>query len=154
LPADPAERRSFHGRSFLHIPAGSRRLRSGPLDRRRQDGYAADRSPATRNQAVASAGALHGQRDLDESFSGTVAAASAIQLADGSGYFWFFSSEDVDLTIKMVGFDPPFWFFAASGTDVLFTINVTDTWLNRTVTYQNPSGVNQNILDFTSFGPP
>jgi hypothetical protein len=87
-------------------------------------------------------------------FSGAVAAASAVQLADGSGYFWFFGAEDVDLTIKMIGLNPTFWFFAASGTDVLFTINVTDTWLNRTVTYLSPSGVNRNILDFTSFGPP
>lgn len=87
-------------------------------------------------------------------FSGAVAAASAIQLADGSGYFWFFSAEDVDLTIKMVGLDPIFWFFAASGTDVLFTINVTDILLNWTVTYPNPAGVNRNILDFTSFATP
>jgi hypothetical protein len=86
-------------------------------------------------------------------YSGAVSAASAVQLADGSGFFWFFSAEDVDLTVKMIGLNPTFWFFAASGTDEQFTINVTDTSLNRTVIYQSPSGVNRNILDFTSFGP-
>ena len=84
-------------------------------------------------------------------FSGTFASANAVQLSDGSGYFWFFSAEDVDLTVKMLGLNPPFWFFASSGTNVQFTITVTDTWLSRTVTYKNPAGVNQNILDFTSF---
>ncbi len=84
-------------------------------------------------------------------FSGAATAASAVQLADASGYFWFFSSADVDLTVKMVGADPTFWFFAASGTDEQFTITVTDTFLNRTTTYSNPSGVNRNIIDFFSF---
>jgi hypothetical protein len=84
-------------------------------------------------------------------FNGVVTAASAVQLADASGYFWFFSAGDVDLTIKMVGVDPTFWFFAASGTDEQFTIDVTDTILNRTVTYLSPSGINRNIVDFASF---
>jgi hypothetical protein len=83
------------------------------------------------------------------------AAARAVQLSDGSGYFWFFDAEDVDLTIKMIGplaTDLSYWFFASSGTSMQFNITVTDTWLGRTVTYQNPAGLNQNILDFTSFG--
>ena len=87
-------------------------------------------------------------------FSGAVASASAVQLADGSGYFWFFSAEDVDLTIKMIGLNAPFWFFASSGTDAEFTITVNDTWRNRIVSYENPAGVNRNILDFMSFGSP
>ena len=87
--------------------------------------------------------------------STSAAAASAVQLSDGSGYFWFFDAEDVDLTIKMIGplpNDLSYWFFAASGTNMQFTITVTDTWLGRTVTYQNPADLNQNFLDFTSFG--
>ena len=86
--------------------------------------------------------------------STSAAAASAVQLGDGSGYFWFFDAEDVDLTIKMIGplaSDLSYWFFASSGTNMQFTITVTDTWLGRTVTYQNPAGLNQNFLDFTSF---
>ncbi len=84
-------------------------------------------------------------------FSGAITPASAVQLADASGYFWFFSAADVDLTIKMVGADPTFWLFASSGTDEQFTLSVTDTVRNRTVTYSNPSGVNRNIIDFASF---
>jgi hypothetical protein len=81
-------------------------------------------------------------------------AASAVQLGDGSGYFWFFSAEDVDLTIKMisaVALDSHYWFFASSSTNLPFTITVTDTWLDQTHTYQSPAGVNRNILDFKSF---
>jgi len=81
-------------------------------------------------------------------------AASAVQLGDGSGYFWFFSAEGVDLTIKMinaVSLDSHYWFFASSGTNLPFTITVTDTWLDQTHSYQSPAGVNRNILDFTTF---
>ena len=85
-------------------------------------------------------------------FSGATVPAAAVQVADGSGYFWFFSAGDVDLTIKMIGPTSPIWFFASSGTNVEFTITVLGTWLNKTVSYQNPPGVNKNILDFTSFG--
>jgi hypothetical protein len=84
-------------------------------------------------------------------FSGTVASANAVQVTDASGYFWFFSSDDVDLTVKMIGAYPTFWFFASSGTNEQFAITVTDTVGNKTVTYSNPSGVNHNIIDFTSF---
>jgi hypothetical protein len=81
-------------------------------------------------------------------------AASAVALGDGSGYFWFFSAEGVDLTIKMinaVSLDSHYWFFASSGTNLPFTITVTDTWLDHTHSYQSPAGVNRNILDFTTF---
>jgi len=81
-------------------------------------------------------------------------AASAVEVSDGSGYFWFFSAEGVDLTVKMidaVALDGHYWFFASSSTDRQFTVTVTDTWLGLTRTYQSPAGVNRNIFDFSSF---
>jgi hypothetical protein len=81
-------------------------------------------------------------------------AAGAVQLGDGSGYFWFFDAEGVDLTVKMinaVALDSHYWFFASSGTNQQFTITVTDTWLDRTHTYQGAAGVNRNFFDFRSF---
>lgn len=81
-------------------------------------------------------------------------AASAVEVSDGSGYFWFFSAEGIDVTVKMinaVALDARYWFFASSGTNQQFTITVTDTCLGRTHTYQSPAGVNRNIFDFRSF---
>ncbi len=80
--------------------------------------------------------------------------AAAVQLGDGSGYFWLFNAEGVDLTVKMinaVALDSHYWFLASSGTNQQFTITVTDTWLDRTHTYQSAAGVNRNFFDFRSF---
>ncbi|MBV8199245.1 MAG: hypothetical protein JOZ15_01345 [Acidobacteria bacterium] len=87
--------------------------------------------------------------------SGAERSAAAVSLGDASGYFWFFSPENVDLTIKMLGPDPlslHYWFFASSGTNVALALTVTDTWAsNKTVTYHTNADENHNIFDFSSF---
>jgi hypothetical protein len=82
------------------------------------------------------------------------ATAAAVQVSDASGYFSFFSPEDIELTVKMIVGGPVngnFWFFLSSGTNLAFSITVIDTRTGTTHTYLNRAGLNQNILDFASF---
>ncbi len=64
-----------------------------------------------------------------------VTRAYAATLSDESGYFWFFSSPNVEITTKILDgqiVNGNFWVFIGSMTDVAFTVEVTDL--------QNPAG--------------
>jgi hypothetical protein len=92
--------------------------------------------------------------------SGVEHEAEAVQLTDESGYFWFFSAGNIELTVKVLdgrGLNGAFWVFIASLTDVEYTVRVTDTTIvcilpgcNEKV-YQGPAGRNQNFIDVEAF---
>lgn len=86
-------------------------------------------------------------------------------LTSESGWFWFFSPDNLEVTLKVLDGRPVnghWWIFLASMTDVEFTVTVHD---NRTgclglpVTppvcptwrYTNPPSVNANRLDTQAF---
>jgi len=65
-----------------------------------------------------------------------------LSLTDTSGAFWFFDSDNVEVTVKIVdacSFNPPaFWLFASGGTNVRVDLAVTDMRRNVTQHYINP----------------
>ena len=89
--------------------------------------------------------------------------AAAVQLTDQSGYFWFFSPGNLELSVKVLDGRPingHFWVFASALTDRPFTLQVVDTANGcehlvdprcPTRTYSSPAGHGTNVLDFTAF---
>ena len=66
------------------------------------------------------------------------------ELTVDSGYFTFFSAENIEVVVKILnacGLQPPrFWVFAAGLTNVEVTLQVTDTQTGAVETYVNPQG--------------
>lgn len=74
---------------------------------------------------------------------------------DDSGYFWFFTSINVEMIVKALnacGFNSRFRVFAGGLTNVEVTISVTDTLTNTVRTYTNPINTAfQPIQDTAAF---
>ncbi len=72
----------------------------------------------------------------------TAGAGIAVPLTDDTGYFTFFSAENVEVVVKVLdGCFPPFnhyWVFASGLTNVEVELTVTDTQTGEVVTYFNP----------------
>jgi hypothetical protein len=85
--------------------------------------------------------------------------AASVQLSDHSGYFWFYDSGNVELTLKILDgstLNGHYWLFAASTTDQPFVIQVTDTQGTCSSPpcvklFANPAGKNQNFIDLALF---
>jgi len=59
------------------------------------------------------------------------------------GLFWFFSSDNPEMLIKVLdgcGLNQHFWLFYAAGTNVGFTVTLTDTRTGQQKTYVNING--------------
>jgi hypothetical protein len=100
-----------------------------------------------------------------EAPNGHRGSGRAVELTSDSGYFWFFSPDNVELVVKLLDgcFDPfdSFWFFAAGLTDVAVEITVTDTMTGAVKRYHNPLGsAFEPVFDTAAFatcdaaGPP
>jgi hypothetical protein len=80
---------------------------------------------------------------------------TAVPLTGDTGYFWFFSSNNVEIVIKVVdgrAVNSRFWVFAGGLTNVNVVITVTDTLTGASRTYVNPQGVAfQPIQDTGAF---
>ncbi len=81
--------------------------------------------------------------------------ATAVPLTGDTGYFWFFSANNVEVVIKVVdgrAVNNRFWVFAGGLTNVNVIITVTDTQTGATQTYINPQGIAfQPIQDTGAF---
>ncbi len=81
--------------------------------------------------------------------------ATAVPLTGDTGYFWFFSSNNVEVVIKVVdgrAVNGRFWVFAGGLTNVNVVLTVTDTQTGATQTYINPQGIAfQPIQDTSAF---
>jgi hypothetical protein len=86
---------------------------------------------------------------------GTSGNGTAYQLTDDTGYFWFFSSSNVEMVIKVLngcGLNNAYWVFAGGLTSVKVAISVTDTTTGHTQVYRNPQGkAFQPIQDTSAF---
>ncbi len=86
---------------------------------------------------------------------GQSGAGQAVTLTGDTGYFWFFSANNVEVVVKVVdgrAFNSRFWVFAGGLTNVNVTITVTDTATGTVRTYTNPQGVAfQPIQDTSAF---
>jgi hypothetical protein len=82
--------------------------------------------------------------------------AQAVPLTSDTGYFWFFSSSNVEIIIKVVdgcSFNNRFWVFSGGLTNVAYTITVTDPLTGTVRTYSNPQGTpSQPVQDTNAFG--
>jgi len=74
---------------------------------------------------------------------GRSGAGQAVALTGDTGYFWFFSSNNVEMIVKALnacGFNSRFWVFAGGLTNVEVVLTVTDTQTGVVKAYANPQG--------------
>ena len=79
---------------------------------------------------------------------------TALGLTSDSGTFSFFTSNNLELLVKVVDgrpFNGKFWVFIGSTTNVEFTVTVTDTTNNAVRTYTNAQGNIGTIVDLAAF---
>jgi len=68
-------------------------------------------------------------------------AGTAVRLTDETGYFWFFSSSNIEAVVKVLNacsLSSKFWVFAGGLTNVNVVLTVIDTKTGTTKTYTNP----------------
>ena len=85
---------------------------------------------------------------------GSTGIGQAQPLTTDTGYFWFFSANNVELVIKVVdgrAFNAKFWVFYGALSDVEYTITVTDTDTGAERTYFNPQGQLASVADTAAF---
>ena len=78
----------------------------------------------------------------------------AIPLTADTGYFWFFTANNVEIVIKVVdgrAFNNFFWVFYGALSDVEYKITVTDTATGRIRRYENPQGRLASVADVVAF---
>ncbi len=74
--------------------------------------------------------------------AGQAIGLQTLGLAQG-GLFWFFAADNPEMLVKVLdacSLDDKYWVFYAAGTNVAFTLTVTDTTTSKTVTYHNDDG--------------
>jgi hypothetical protein len=77
----------------------------------------------------------------------------AASLTGDTGYFWFFTSNNVEMVVKAVngcGFNASYWVFAGGLTNVNVVTTVTDTQTGAVRTYTNPQNTAFQPLQDTS----
>jgi streptogramin lyase len=89
---------------------------------------------------------------------GKSGAGQAVSLTPDAGYFWFFSSSNIELVVKALSgcsFNNHYWVFASGLTNVNVVLTVTDTLTGAVATYNNPQGIAfQPIQDTRAFACP
>lgn len=103
---------------------------------------------------------------FSDSRTGAAALAPAVALSDESGYFSFFDSGNVEITVKILDGRPVnghFWVFVASMTDVAWSLHIGDSRLecdladpppaSCSTIYRSPAGKNQNVIDLGTLAP-
>ncbi len=73
--------------------------------------------------------------------NGQSGSGQAVQLSDETGYFWFFSPNNVEMLVKVLdacSFNQSFWVFAGGLTNVKVDITVEDLATGARKTYSNP----------------
>jgi hypothetical protein len=84
----------------------------------------------------------------------TNAPAQAVVLTSDTGYFWFFSANNVELVLKAVdgrAFNGFFWVFYGALSDVEYHITVTDTTTGAVKPYSNTAGHLASVADTAAF---
>ena len=81
-------------------------------------------------------------------------SGQAVVLTGDTGYFWFFSENNVELVVKVVdgrSVNGHFWFFSGSLSNVHYTIRVTDTETGLEKVYTNPQDTFGSKDDTSAF---
>jgi hypothetical protein len=80
--------------------------------------------------------------------------AAAVPLSADTGYFWFFSSSNVEVVVKVVdgrSLNRSYWIFFGGLSDVEYTLTVTDTSTGDVKTYTNQQGTLASVADTSAF---
>ena len=75
-------------------------------------------------------------------------------IARDTGYFWFFSPNNVEVVNKVLdgrGFNNSYWFFYGALSDVKYDITVRDVWSGRARRYENSQGNLASVGDTSAF---
>ncbi len=87
--------------------------------------------------------------------SATSGHGTATSLTSDTGYFWFFSSSNTEVIVKMLdacSIGGHFWVFASGLTNLGVTMTVTDTQTGLSHVYANPDGAAfAPVQDFGTF---
>ncbi len=81
-------------------------------------------------------------------------AGQALPLTADTGVFWFFSSSNLELTVKVLdgrAVNRHFWVFFGGLSNVAYTLKVTDLQTGVVETYQNPAGRFASVADVSAF---
>ena len=93
-------------------------------------------------------------RTGDEQAAAASGNGQAVSLTGDTGYFWFFSANNVELVIKVVdgrAFNNFYWVFYGALSNVQYTITVTDTLTGAVKVYNNPQGNLASVADTAAF---
>ena len=85
---------------------------------------------------------------------GTSGSGQAVPVTGDTGAFWFFSSNNLELIIKVVdgrSFNGYYWVFYGALSNVQYTITVTDTVTGGVRTYFKPQGALASVADTAAF---
>ena len=85
---------------------------------------------------------------------GATGVGTAVPLTGDTGYFWFFTPNNVELVVKVVdgrAVNGDFWVFYGALSDVEYTLTVTDTVTGASRRYFNPSGTLASVADTAAF---
>jgi subtilase family serine protease len=86
--------------------------------------------------------------------TGDSGAARAVPLSGDTGYFWFFTDNNIELVVKALDGRPvngKFWFFYGALSNVEYSITVTDTTTGLSRSYFNPQGRQASVADVSAF---
>ena len=87
-------------------------------------------------------------------FSNNTGVGTAIPFSNDTGMFWFFSSSNVELVLKVLDGHPVnnrWWVFYGALSNVEYTITVRDTQTGAVKTYNNASGNLASVADTNAF---
>jgi hypothetical protein len=88
-------------------------------------------------------------QSADSSGTGT-----AVPVTADTGQFWFITSNNIELVIKVVdgtSFNGHFWVFYGALSNLQYDITVTDTTTGAVKTYHNPLGTTASLADVNAF---
>jgi PKD repeat protein len=91
---------------------------------------------------------------VDWKSSTSSGSATAVPVTADTGEFWFLSSNNIELVLKVVdgtSFNGHFWVFYGALSDLEYTITVTDTNTGAVKTYHNPQGTTASVADVNAF---
>lgn len=75
-------------------------------------------------------------------------------ITEDTGYFWFFSEENIELVIKVLDareINDRYWVFYGALSNVEYTISITDTRTGHQHIYFNPQGEQASVSDTDAF---
>jgi hypothetical protein len=110
-------------------------------------------TPSARNLCL-NASRFQLQVDWEVPSQGRSGTGTAIPITTDTGYFWFFTSANVELVIKVLdgrAINDHYWVFYGALSSVQYTIRITDTVTGATKTYTNPSGTLASVADTSAF---